>query len=491
MSRMNKFKILFYSLSIITAGVLILYGLNVFPVPGTDSIVFIPPALLFSKGYGLTNPLYYVTRFTDLTHTNRFNYYVPFYSLLLGFLGKINPGIKTIFLFCALFSTANLLLYMRVITSFLKEKIRPWPQILLLLSVTYIATYLLPTVGRPENLTSLLVFLVYILYRKRENYRPLVYNLFVIILFSLILATQLICFYFCFLFFVTYELLNTKNVPRTIGVNAVRFLVVLAGFCIVLSLSPNGLVNTINGISIHVSYVFGRSDRSLSLFIHYWLLAPLNLGFVFIFILSTIYYIKELYTRLKSVPLLNSVLIVLTQAMVLLGFIQFILYGAPTVYNATEFILPITTYLVLNILFAAKTGTNRCLFITTLITYVAGSLLFLRSIILFIDYKNDGKDYDHAKTLVSSLTKNYPGMFVTNSLWSLYDNPNDARIFNDLDFKKGDVIIIQQVNHRFPQALVNKCTTIYDWRTAETNEFLGMKLANRPQGYGFMVCKVN
>src|ERR1700679_2174392 len=100
---MNTFKITFYSLSIIVCAVLIIYGLNVFPVPGTDSIVFIPPALLFSKGYGLANPLYYVTQFTDPTHTNRFNYYVPFYSLLLGILSKIKPSIKTIFLFCSLF----------------------------------------------------------------------------------------------------------------------------------------------------------------------------------------------------------------------------------------------------------------------------------------------------------------------------------------------------------------------------------------------------
>ena len=120
---MNRFKAIFLLLSIIICVILLLYGFYIFPIPGNDSIVFIPPALLYSKGFGLANPVYFVTTLTDLTHTNRFNYYVPFFPFLLGILSKIKPGIKTIFIFCSIFSAGSLLLYTRVISSFLPHKL--------------------------------------------------------------------------------------------------------------------------------------------------------------------------------------------------------------------------------------------------------------------------------------------------------------------------------------------------------------------------------
>jgi hypothetical protein len=488
---MNTFKVAFYSWSIIICAILIVYALNVFPVPGTDSIVFIPPALLFSKGYGLANPLYYITQFTDPTHTNRFNYYVPFYSLLLGILSKIKPGVKTIFLFCSFFSIANLLLYARVITSLLSEKINIGLQILILLSVTYVAIYLLPTVGRPENLTALLVFLVYILYHKRENYSQIVYNLFLCVLFSLILATQLTCFYFCFLFFLTYELFNTKNIYRTIAVNGIRFISALTGFCFILALSPNGLVNTITGITAHISYVFTRSDRSIPLFIHYWFIAPLNFGFVFVFVLACICYVKELFGRLRNIPVIKIIVLIIVQLFILAGFIQFILYAAPAVYNATGFIVPLSAYLVSKMLATAKMKMSVYFTSIAFLTYLAGSLVFIRGVILFIQYKNDGKDYDRARPLVNNIAKIYPGLYTTNSLWPLFDSLDNVKIYTGHNVKKGDVIIVQQVNHPFPPELAGKCTIIYDWNTSDENKFLGIKLAEHPQGFGFVVCKVN
>jgi len=492
---MNTFKIAFYSWSVIVCVILVIYAWNVFPVPGTDSIVFIPPALLFSKGYGLANPLYYVTQFTDPTHTNRFNYYVPFFPLLLGTLSKIKPGIKTIFLFCSFFSVVNLLLYTRVIISLLTEKINTGLQILIILSVTYVATYLLPTVGRPESLTTILVFLVYLLYQQRGKYGQVFYNFFLCVLFSLILATQLTCFYFCFLFFLTYELVNTKNISRAITLNGIRLIAVVGGFCIILALSPNGLVSTLTGIRLHISYVFTRSDRSISLFIHYWVMAPLNFGFVFVFVLACICYIKELFgPRMlsgRNMPVINKILLIVVQLFILGGIIQFILYAAPAVYNATGFILPITVYVFSKMFAPSPLKMKSYLTSVAFLTYAAGSLVFIRDVILFIQYKNDGKDYNHARPIVNKIAATYPGFYTTNSLWSLFDSLDNVKIFTGENVKKGDVIIVQQVNHPFPPQLAGKCTVIYDWNTSDENKFLGIKLADHPQGFGFVVCKVN
>src|SRR5438045_2007798 len=114
---MNRFKVLFYLLAGVVSFVLLLYGFNIFPTPGTDSKVFIPPALLYSRGMGLVNPLYDLSLVLGPGFNFKFNYYVPFYPLLLGTLSKVHPGIRTIFLICSLFSVTGLFLYChRVIT---------------------------------------------------------------------------------------------------------------------------------------------------------------------------------------------------------------------------------------------------------------------------------------------------------------------------------------------------------------------------------------
>jgi hypothetical protein len=488
---MRTFKIIFYVISIIVSAILLVFAFHVFPIPGTDSVVFIPAALLFSKGYGLANPLYYVTQLTDLTHTNRFNYYVPFYPYILGLLSRINPGIKTIFVFCALFSAASLLLYTRVVISFLPKQVSLWAKIIILISVAYIATYLLPTVGRPEGLTTLLVLLVYIVSRTKNTYPALAFNAVICILFALILATQLICFYFCFLFFITCELLNNDQFIKVIWVNTLRVLAIVAIFCLVLQMSPNGLANTVSGIKIHINYVLERHDRSLPLFIHYWLLSQVNFGFLIIFLLCTIFYLQEIYFRTRKIQSLPRILIILIQLLIAYGIIKFILYASPTVYNATQFILPMSAWLVFNILSPEKGRFKLSLNWLAFITYCAGAIFLGREIILFVDYLHDGKTYDAASAIVTPVMKNRQNVYITQSLWSLNENLNDVKIFDGIHFKKDDTIIVQQAYHPFPPALVGKCTIIYDWGTADHRKFLGKSLTERPQGYSFVICKIN
>ena len=176
---MNRYKLLLYSVTAVVSVILILYGLNIFPTPGTDSRVFIPTALLYSQGFGLINPLYDVSVVgvaTDITNAIKFNYYVPFFPMMLGTLSKIHPGIKTIFLICSLFSISSLFLYCRTLLSVIPQQLTGPVKALVLSSIIYVATYVIPTVGRPENLTVLLVFMIYILYGKRNVINSVLYN---------------------------------------------------------------------------------------------------------------------------------------------------------------------------------------------------------------------------------------------------------------------------------------------------------------------------
>ncbi len=488
---MKPFKLFLYSLSFVTALILVLFALNVFPIPGTDSVVFIPAALLLSKGLGLANPLYYVTQVTDLTHTNRFNYYVPFYPYLLGLLSKVNPGIKTIFFICSLIGSTGLFLYTKTLTALLPQKLSNLAKAVALFSIPYTATYLLPTIGRPEGLTILLVFLVYLLYRNRKGVNQLVYNFLLCLLFSFILASQLICFYFCFLVFVTYELLNTESVVKVIRDNVLRVIVTIGLFCLVVSLSPNGLMPTIIGIKTHAALVLTRHDRSIPLFIHYWFLSQVNFGFLVLFLLVSGFYLYELNGKVKNIDAIRRWLVILIQLFIAYGIGKFILYASPTVYNATQYILPLSLYLVISISMLEKNSFQLPLKGLALLTYIAGTVFFMRDILLFIDYQKDGKTYDAAKAIVTPLMKSGKNVYITQSLWSLNENLDEVKIFDGIHFKKDDTIIVQQAYHPFPPALVGKCTIIYDWSTAEHRKFLGKSLSNRPQGYSFVICKIN
>jgi hypothetical protein len=174
------------------AVVYLLYALNVFPIPGTDSSSFLPPALTFAQGKGLVNPFFFASEITDLTGQRLYNYYVPLYTWFLGFWVAIIPGIKTLFVVGALLTTVALLLYRRTIIKNTAAATGKLFTATLLLSFTYLATYSLPTIGRPEQLTAPLLLVLFLLYRNRGRIGYLLYNTLLVAIFAVLLATQII-----------------------------------------------------------------------------------------------------------------------------------------------------------------------------------------------------------------------------------------------------------------------------------------------------------
>ncbi len=487
---MNQFKSGIFITAILTGILLLTFAVYVFPIPGTDSMVFMPTAVLYSKGLGLANPLYFVTKITDLTHTNRFNYYVPFFPFFLGLLGKIKPDVRTLFTICALFSCTNLLLYANVISSRLPKNINRYMKALVLLSITYMATYLLPTVGRPENFTCLFVFLVYIIHLNRKTLDKKVHFLAAALLFAFMLATQIICFYFCFLIYVLYDIIDSKNVWLTIGKNFVLFLVIGVVFCIVLALSPNGLVNTIEGIGLHIKFVMTRNDNSLSSLIYFWIMAPLNVGFIAVFLLASYFFGGEMMGKLATVDKQKKIFCTLIIAAIAIGLFKFVLYASPTVYNATEFILPLTAYTVLKIASITRQEKRRVLNAVALTTYCIGTLMLCRVTLLFTDTMISGKDYASAKKEVQQFIPKNKKVIATNGLWSLFDDDiNNLTLLNLNSYKPGDTLILQETYLPFPLP-VDTFTVVHDWRKNEPVNFLGITIAERPYGFGFIVCAI-
>ena len=471
----------------IVAAILVLYAYFIFPIPGTDSMVYIPAALLYAKGQGLANPLYYVTHITDLTHTNRFNYYVPFQAQLLGLLSHILPGVRTIFLFCALFSVTSLLLFARHLSRLLQSGTSLWIAAACSLSVTYMGMYLLPTTGRPETLTSFMALLVYLAWQRRRALPVGVIDAVVVVLCGLMLATQLLSCFFCFLVFVTFDLLETGHVLKTVVRNILRFAGILLVGALAIAWSPNGFQATVQGISAHAHHVLGRTDKSISLFLYYWVLYPFNFGFLAIFLCGAVFYVRMLAARLRTATRPQMVLVLLLQGILIVGGVKFVIYASPAVYNATQFVLPVAAFVLGQIALLKRPQFAASV---VLLTFIAGSLIFARSVYLFQDYMADGKTYDNARKEVKQIAAQYPGVYISMGLWCLFDDPNDVKIFEPSLVKKGDIIIVEQANHPFPDIIKGKTTTLYDWSTKERRTFMGIPVTNRPQGYSFVVCRV-
>ncbi len=487
---MNLFKISFFLLTLLICILLIIYAVNIYPIPGVDSIVFIPTAILYSQGYGFINPWYYVTYYTDPTYSGLFNYYVPFFPMALGILSKMKPDIKTIFFICSIFSITNLLLFYYKIQSITKNVNSKILKIILLLSIPYLTTYFLPTVGRPETFTTLFSFIIYLLYSKRDNINIFVYNAVVCLLFSFLLSSQIMSFFFSFSIYITYELLNTKKLPKCIWVNGVRLIAILGLTCFIISCSPIGLSGTITGIKLHIAYINTRHDNSTNLLLYYWTIAPLNVGFLFIFLMCIFFYIKELQQKLKEINLVRKVLIIFLQIILIYGIIKFILYAAPTIYNATQFILPISCYIIYNLINFNITSFKNVFNTFILISYISGTFLMIRGFILFIDNIHEGKSFENAKNIVRNITSNESNVYFSQNLWYLNDSLKRNKLVYLDKLKKDDLLIYSEVYREIPTEFFQKCDIFYDWRTKGKKDFLGIPIRKHPQGFSFVVFKV-
>lgn len=520
------------------AVVYVLYAINVFPVPGTDSSSFLPPALTFGQGKGLVNPFYFATEITDLTGNRLYNHYVPFYTWFLGFWVAIIPGIKTIFVVGALLTVMALLLYRRVIINNTPAATGRLFTATILLSFTYLATYSLPTIGRPEQLTAPLLLVLFLLYRSRGRIGYVVYNTLLVAVFAVLLSTQVISFYFAFLVLLIVELLEQGDARRVVIVNAVRAICVLLLFYLILEASPNGFMATIQGMSRVSPIAFMKTDTSIRSFAFYWLLLPYNVGFAVVFVACVRYWYLYMREALPAVAPINKFIIIGLHIAVVAGIFAFLLHRPPTVYNATQYIYIFVLFLLLNYHKCRGSKYHFLVLPSLMFTFLAGSLVFLRTLVLFIDTKADGKDYAAARNKLAEVGKKYGRCYTQLNLWALYDDPykvltlekkymrppdptvqpgeivvmprtpkgapedvpaspemaealdvNDTRNFFII-VHPGDIIVMPQVNKDIPKNLLDRSEILEDWRTTNVRTFMHIPIARHPFGYSFVVLRV-
>lgn len=475
----------YYLPAVISSLLLIAFALFVFPIPGTDSLVFLPPALAYAQGHGFTNPLYYVDKFTDPTHTHRFNYYVPFFPWLMGMVGRIFADVRTIFLFCAALGASGLVLYARQGIKALpgSDRYLTWGFVL---SFFYLPIFFLPTVSRPENLTVFIAFVVYLIYREKENVNPIVYMLVLSALFAFLLASQILSFFFCFVFYALCDVLDTdspvSSALRSLGI----FSLSIGAACLLIAAGPIGFSETVNAVWWHVSAVVKRTDNSVAMLLYYWALAPLSFGFLGVFLLAAGLFLRHLFTRLKGTKPLTAAFAVFLLLVLAWGLVKFVLYGAPTVYNVTQFVLPFMAYIVV----ALAKKRVRSLSLTFCVLCAIGSLAMCRHLVMFGNVLASGKTFGAARALVMEKTGKNKFVTVSNGLWTLFPDINApvARITDQ--YKPGDTVIMQQAYMEVPGDLKQRSDLIFEWRAPTPVTLFGVKIASRPQGYGFSIFRV-
>lgn len=513
---------------VVVAIIYVLYAVRVFPIPGTDSSSFLPPALTFAQGRGLANPFYYLSRYTDTSGQGLYNYYVPGYSWFLGYCVQAVPGVKTVFAVCAILTIAALAAYRREVVRMVPENAGWGVRLLAVLSVVYLATYSLPTIGRPEQLTTPLCLLLYLLYRGRTRFANWLYNALLVVLFAVLLVTQVTSFYFAFLVFLIAEFAGEDAVGRTLVVNALRAVGVGLLFCALMTASPNGLTATLDGISAHSKLLFMRGGRSVGQFAFYWLFSPFNAGFLLVCAVCLRYWWLHLRIAFEGMAAANKWIVLLLHVGVAAGIAMFVVHTPPTVYNLTQFI-----YVLLLFAWGSHgrydARWSGSLMLPSLgVAFLMGSLVFLRTFVLFVDNEVEGKTYDAAKQKLSEVEGRYGRCVTQLNLWSLYDDPyrvvtiekryvrtpvsgvqpsdiivipKDDSLLRELRpgdregafyhvLHPGDVVVMPQAYKDIPPALLARSEVLEDWRTENVRRLWGVPLSRHPYGYSFLVLRV-
>lgn len=486
---MRNPRFMFFAAAIASSIVLVIFAIFVFPIPGTDSFVFLPPALSYARGEGFTNAIYYVDQFTDPTHTHRFNYYVPFFPWLLGLVAKVAPDVRTMFVFCALLSAGALLLCARIFSRHAAglQPIARWAALALFF---YLPIYLLPTVARPENITVVFALLAYLVYQVRDRFSPLVFGLLISGIFGLMLASQILAFFFAFLVFALCELLREAQPLRRLpGIAAIGFASVAIA-CALIAVGPIGLPETIRGIGLHLDFVNLRHDNSIRQVFYFWMLAPLSFGFGGLFLLAVFLFARQMRDKLVAASPAKHTLVWTLVAVLLFGLVKFVLYAAPTVYNVTQFVLPISVYIIVRLANDRSILSRKVSGVALLVVGMAGAVLMFRNVALFAGVQASGKTFAASRKEAMQLIGGNSSVIVSNGLWSVFPWGSSPTVRITDKIKSGDTVLLQQAYLKYLPPFAEKSDVLREWSTDGVPSIFGVKLASTAQGYGFVMYKM-
>lgn len=243
---------LFIGLTLTISVIILTFGYFVYPLPGYDAVYFVPPAIQFAAGHGLTNPLFSL----DQSGYARWVQYPPLFPLAMG-LFMPTATARCAFVTLSAMNCISLFLFTLLVNRSSRRSIssngtRTRMTLLTLATVVAASTHFVGNDGRPETLATLIVLAaaVVVLWRRGN---PLALG----ILLGLLGATHPVAA------LLTATLLGMYFAATCSCSAAWRALAVTCGvsalaFTAVLLVSPLPIADVLSGVALHTqSGAFG------------------------------------------------------------------------------------------------------------------------------------------------------------------------------------------------------------------------------------------
>ncbi|MEM8641477.1 MAG: hypothetical protein AAGG51_22075 [Cyanobacteria bacterium P01_G01_bin.54] len=369
------------------------------------------------------------------------------------------------------------------ITLLLRNRLTYDVAILISLMIISYAGFNIPTGGRPELLASLFVLAaIGIFYYVPARWFALLWGINLGLLGSthpagavILLAISLIA------------LPHRFSLKTLLTILLVSSGIALALMTLIMAFSPNGLTDTLIGISRHSQFQSLRKVHNIVSLVQHWVFRPEYFFFGPILIFSLVSFLisnRLNFTsdkRLKNIYLMGVSLLILC------------LYGfgfrtEPIAYNFALF-QPVSLCVLLYLVLSNNVGRPKLYRAVVLSMLLISTLSPLRTTVLMWQTWQSGKTYHNARTLLESELKEPSFIFFTQGLWSLQEKhdqmwPWGAELPAQSDPLPTDVVLLQQ-EARSEFFTPDKAKLILDWRQLERPKFLGIPLSSGPQGYGF------
>ncbi len=150
----------YWAVAVALALIFLVFGLTGYPVPKTDGIVFVVPAISWARGDGFVNEAWPKANWFDATRQRRFVYHGPFYPWVLSRLLLGSPTGPAALLAIQALNAVALLFFavlMRRLTARMEQGLTWRTLSFLVLCLFAFASVLLDGVGRPETVATLLI----------------------------------------------------------------------------------------------------------------------------------------------------------------------------------------------------------------------------------------------------------------------------------------------------------------------------------------------
>jgi len=480
--------------AVVSCLLIVLSALYMFPLPGTDARAFIPPAIRYSSGAGLDNPISPLAFDTDLQNQDRFYFYTPLFPWLVGFLMP-KATTQAAFMVAAIMrvvAVAWLSFLLVKIANRTRTGLNSTVAIVIALMVFSYAGMFLPTVGRPEILAS--IFLVagvtIVLYTK-----GLVEAILQGCIFGLLGATHpagavIAVAVFGLSCAVKYRYLNALRQTTIVTVLGVLVCLVL------ISISPNGLLDTLAGLKIHSDMQIERNIGSVLNVIKYWVFWPDRFFFGPILVLTLFLFSAEGWFHYKKI---SSPLLSLIWLLIIFFLIWF--FGVrvpPTSYNLAMF-QPITYCVLIYLLFRVQTvkvSKRKVVRSLACLMLLASLVSPVRTILMYQSMLSTGKTYAAARNQIETAIADGQFIFFTGSTWALSENYEHMWPWKS-DWKRSspppseDKFLLQQEARTGQFRLPENASLELEWRSFEKPKFFGLPLSRSPSGYGFSLWELN